>query len=80
MSGGFPHPLQVADDVRSTTLRYVDTAFWLKDEVLRRERRELLERPGALVQDVLLEPVLPYDNVDPAAEVFAGGRSDARGI
>lgn len=72
MSGGFPHPLQVADDVRSTTLRYVDTAFWLKDEVLRRERRELLERPGALVQDVLLEPVLPYDNVDPAAEVFAG--------
>ena len=71
MTNAFPHPLQVADDVRSTTLRYIDTAFWLKDEALRRERRALLERPGALVQDVLLEPVLPYDNVDPADAVFA---------
>ena len=62
----------MADGIRSTNLRYVDTAFWLKDEKLRAERRALLEEPGALVQDVYLEPVLPYDNVEPARAAFKG--------
>lgn len=66
----FPNPVTVADSIRATSLRYVDTAFWLKDESLRAERRALLEAPGALVQDVYLEPVLPYDNVEPALDVF----------
>jgi len=67
----FPTPLDVADGIRDTTLRYIDTAFWLKDSSLMNERRALLDRPGALVQDVFIEPVMPYDNVDPAEEVFA---------
>lgn len=70
MTEKFPSPLDVADGIRDTTLRYIDTAFWLKDASLMNERRALLERPGALVQDVFLEPVMPYDNVDPADKVF----------
>ena len=50
-------------------LRYVDTAYWLKDPRLVAERRALLRRPGALVNDVFLEPVLPYDGTDPIVDV-----------
>lgn len=66
----FPNPLDVEDAVRTATLRYIDTAFWLRDPRLMQERRRLLERPGALLQDTIIEPVLPYDNVDPASDVF----------
>ncbi|MGH3366183.1 MAG: DEAD/DEAH box helicase, partial [Nocardioidaceae bacterium] len=66
----FPSPVEVADSIRETTLRYIDTAFWLNDQAVMDERRALLERPGAVVQDVFLEPVMPYDNRDPADEVF----------
>ena len=62
-------PTILRDDLTSAVLRYVDTAYWLKDPRLVAERRALLERPGALVNDVFLEPVLPYDGTDPIIEV-----------
>ena len=52
-------PVSVTSGLRETALSYIDTAFALRDEVLRTERRQLLEREGQLLQDVLLEPVLP---------------------
>ena len=73
-----PDPLAVAESVRAASLRYIDTAFWLKDADLRAERRRLLEQPGVLVQDPLIEPVIPYDNVDRADEVFASVGLDER--
>ena len=54
-------PLSVYDEIRDAYLRYVDTAYWLRDEGLMAERRLLLERENALFTDVLLEPVVPYD-------------------
>lgn len=41
-------------------LRYYETTYWLRDPDLRRERRDLLEVPGKLFTDPLVEPVLPY--------------------
>jgi DEAD/DEAH box helicase domain-containing protein len=55
------NPLILRDDLREAYLRYFDTAFWLRDADLLQERRALLETPGALLSECLLEPVLPYD-------------------
>jgi DEAD/DEAH box helicase domain-containing protein len=60
----FPSPYDVLDDVRSTYLRYIDTAFALRDQDLTRERTELLlEGQGSIFAPMMLEPVLPYDGV-----------------
>lgn len=63
----FPMPTQVYRELQDAYLRYFDTAFWLKDERLIRERRRLLSEPGLLFTDVLLEPVVPYDADYPLA-------------
>jgi DEAD/DEAH box helicase domain-containing protein len=62
-------PPSVHDAIRSAYLRYFDTAFWLRDERLMAERRQLLEKPGRLFTDPLLEPVIPYDADTPLLEV-----------
>lgn len=62
-------PQSLAKDLRDAYLRYFDTAFWLDDESVMQERRELLEEPGALVGEVMIEPVVPYPNVVPLLEV-----------
>jgi len=41
-------------------VRYINTAYWLRDARLMEERQLLLTRPGALTIDPLLEPVLSY--------------------
>lgn len=65
------NPLSVYDDLRSAYLRYFDTAFWLRDSRLMAERRALLEQPGYLFTDPLLEPVLPYDATVSLTDVCA---------
>lgn len=64
-----PTPTDVAASLQEVVLRYVDTQFWLRHPDLMRERRKLLTTPGALFQEALLEPVLPYDSTHPALEV-----------
>lgn len=54
-------PATVYQAIRDAYLRYVDTAYWLRDPALMAERRRLLEQRHAVFTDVLLEPVLPYD-------------------
>jgi DEAD/DEAH box helicase domain-containing protein len=54
-------PLSVYNDIKEAYLRYVDTAFWLRDPSMMEERRTLLLKDGYVFTDVLLEPVLPYD-------------------
>src|SRR5438067_2533931 len=56
-------PASVYRSIRDAYLRYIDTAFWLRDPALTAERRHLLEDTDSLFTDVLLEPVLPYDPV-----------------
>lgn len=41
-------------------VRYINTAYWLRDARLMEERERLLTSPGALTIDPLLEPVLSY--------------------
>ena len=42
-SVAFPSPILVADDLRDAYLRYIDTAYWLRDSRLMAERRRLLD-------------------------------------
>lgn len=60
----FPSPLQIADDLQHAFLRYIDTAYALRDPALVVERRRLLlEGQGNLFAPLMLEPVLPYDGI-----------------
>ena len=63
------HPITVYEAIKDAYLRYYDTAFRLRDAPLRAERRALLEKPGVIFTDPLLEPVLPYDSTDLLTEV-----------
>ena len=42
------NPLSLQDDLTSAYLRYVDTAYWLRDQRLVEERRRLLVPTGTL--------------------------------
>lgn len=55
-----PTPMSLREDLSSAYLRYIDTAYWLRDESLMRERRRLLAASGRLMSECLLEPVVPY--------------------
>ena len=68
-SDPIPDPITVSKQIKDTVLRYIDTTYWLRDDDLRAERRALLEADGQLLQDVFLEPVLPYDGTRDALEV-----------
>lgn len=57
-------PLTLREDLASAYLRYVDTAFWLRNEQLMRERRQVLQSRDMLLSECLLEPVLPYPPTD----------------
>nr|WP_239652094.1 DEAD/DEAH box helicase [Mycobacterium sp. UM_NZ2] len=64
-------PVTLAEGLRDAFLRYFDTAFWLNDESVMRERRTLLEQPGALVGQIMLEPVMPYASTERLLDVAA---------
>lgn len=60
----FPTPAKIADDLRDAFLRYIDTAYALRDPALAAERRRLLlEGQSNLFAPLMLEPVPPYDGV-----------------
>ena len=70
-------PLTLQRDLADAYLRYVDTAFWLRDRRLMEERRERLLDGGSLYSECFLEPVLPYDaDVDLLETTRAAGISD----
>ena len=49
--------------------KYYDSAFWMRDQILMQERRELIDQPGLTAQDIYLEAVLPYPSVEPIKDV-----------
>ncbi|WP_068400727.1 DEAD/DEAH box helicase [Kribbia dieselivorans] len=58
------NPLSLRDDLAQAYLRYIDTAFWLRDPSLIDERRDLLTQGDRLLSDCWIEPVLPYPASD----------------
>jgi len=66
-----PSPLRVYDRIRDAYLRYIDTAYWLRDAGLMDDRRAILARDDFIFTDILLEPVLPYDSVERLSDVIA---------
>lgn len=77
----FPTPVEVADDIRAAFLRYIDTAYALRDSGLTEERRRLLlEGQGNLFAPLMLEPVLPYGGVSTVEECATAIDVDLRDL
>jgi DEAD/DEAH box helicase domain-containing protein len=57
-----PNPIVVESAIRDAYLRYYDTAYWLRDQRLRDERRAILQAEGIIFTEPLIEPVLPYES------------------
>jgi len=73
----FPTPFDIEDGLRDAFLRYIDTAYALRDADLVNERRRLLlEGQTNLFAPLMLEPVIPYDGVASIAEVAADAGID----
>jgi len=50
--------------IREHYLRYLETAFRIRDASVARERRALLEQPGSLATEPLIEPIPRYQSVE----------------
>lgn len=55
------NPVDLNAALIETYLRYINTAYWLRDKRLMDERRRLLEESGFLATPPFLEPVLGYE-------------------
>lgn len=64
-------PASVIDYVKDAYQRYYDSAFWMRDEGVMRERRDLLAEPGVMAQEPLIEAVPAYPSVADASVVAA---------
>ena len=56
-------PPNVLAYVRDAYKRYYDSAFWMRDPGIMRERDEILALPGVMAQEALLEAVPVYPSV-----------------
>jgi DEAD/DEAH box helicase domain-containing protein len=56
-------PIEVLSYIQEAYHRYYDSAFWMRDDFLMRERRQLLDEVGLTAQEMLLEMVAPYPSV-----------------
>lgn len=61
-------PLEVFNHIKQAYRRYYDSAFWMKQDALMAERRSIIEQPGVVAQDLLIESVLPYPANKPIQE------------
>lgn len=64
-------PLDVKEYIQEAYHKYYDSAFWMRDEYIMRERRALLDEVGLTAQEVLLEAVLPYPSTVSMADACA---------
>ena len=62
-------PEKVLNYLKESYIKYYDSAFWVRDEKLLEERRQLLSSPGVATQDLLLESVPPYPSSEAIADV-----------
>ena len=63
--------------------KYYNTAFWIKNSEILKERNKLLESKGVLSQDLQVEFVAPYPSVEPILNVckkFNAGEEVAKAV
>lgn len=65
------NPRTVMNYVRDAYLRYYDTAFWMRNEAIMAERKQLLLEPGVMAQEPLLEAVPVYPSTHPVEAACA---------
>jgi DEAD/DEAH box helicase domain-containing protein len=65
------NPVSVFDYIRDAYLRYYDSAFWMRDQAVMQERREILLADGVMAREPLLEAVPQYPATDPIVEACA---------
>ncbi|WP_135503049.1 DEAD/DEAH box helicase [Roseovarius aestuariivivens] len=71
-------PSSVIDYVREAYQRYYDSAFWMRDEGIMLERREMLQAPGVMAQEPLLEAAPQYPSLEKIEDACKrAGLSDA---
>ncbi|WOP18829.1 DEAD/DEAH box helicase [Raineyella sp. LH-20] len=61
-------PITLTTTLRETLMRLAETEARLGSDALQRERRALLGNGAALVRELMIEPVLPYDGTVPGIE------------
>lgn len=72
-------PIGGFERIRDLYVTYLETAFRIRDEGLTAERRALLERPGTLCTEPLVEPVPRYEAADFALhDLVHDGAEDPR--
>lgn len=73
----FPTPFDIEDGLREAFLRYIDTAYALRNADLVSERRRLmLEGQTNLFAPLMLEPVVPYEGVASIADAATAAGID----
>jgi len=53
-------PIGVFEDIKESTIKYIETAFGTRSETFNSERRKLLQTSGGLFQEPYIEPVPNY--------------------
>src|SRR4051812_14833232 len=74
-----PTPISVFERLRDELFRYYGTPYRLRDELLARERLELLDREGVTWREPWVEPILDHRTTGiglDAAIGDAGGAAD----
>ncbi len=62
-------PLEVFEHIKAAYLKYLDSAFWLRDPEMLAERASLVAESGVLAVDPILEVSLPYQTSESISEV-----------
>lgn len=62
-------PVGLVNYLKEHYLSYLDSTIPLRHDFLMDERRRLLEKPGVLYQEPLIEPVLRYEAAAPLSQV-----------
>src|SRR5690242_20850650 len=57
-------PLGSFNRIRDFYISYLETAFYIRDPAVASERRRLLESPGSLATEPIIEPLSRYESVD----------------
>ncbi|ASP58460.1 hypothetical protein CDO30_09155 [Sinorhizobium meliloti] len=70
------NPASVIEYIRDAYLRYYDSAFWMRDQAVMDERREILLADGVMAREPLLEAVPQYPSTDPISDACTQAKLD----